>query len=102
VVVNADGSWRAVLLPLAAIAVFLLVIVNSNTFVSGERGAPLPEELTVERIEIRDYGLTATVRSAGAQEFRLAQVMVDGGFWMFTQLPAGPLARGESAKVHIE
>lgn len=71
--------------------------------VSKMGAAPQPlENLTVERVQVTDHGFTVKIRSDGPVPLVLAQVMVDGAYWVFTQDPPGPLARMDTAKIEID
>lgn len=54
-------------------------------------GVPPVEELTVERVLLDGEGIALRVRAAGAEPIRIAQVQVDGAYWIFTQDPPGAL-----------
>lgn len=41
------------------------------------------------------------IRADGSEPVQIAQVQVDGAYWAFTQEPAGPLARLETARVNL-
>lgn len=86
-----------ILLPLIAVALLALALTKLNLASPPSDATPPQENLTVEKIEIRDHQLSAKLRADGADPLLIAQVMVDGAFWHFKQSPSGPLARGNSA-----
>ena len=65
--------------------------------------APTPpaEQLTFERAVLDRDGIELTVRSAGSEPMRIAQVMVDGAYWNFAQTPPGPIRQLESVRLAI-
>lgn len=65
------------------------------------KSAPPVEVLTVERSILDETGIGLLVRAGGSAPMQIAQVMVDDAYWTFSQTPAGPIARGDTAWVHI-
>ncbi|MDZ7748635.1 MAG: hypothetical protein U5K43_07180 [Halofilum sp. (in: g-proteobacteria)] len=55
----------------------------------------------MERTIIDASGFHLTVRGGGSGPMRIAQVQVDGAYWRFEQVPAGPVARGETVRIDI-
>lgn len=66
-------------------------------------GSPPPaENLTIERLQVTDHGFVADIRADSTEPMLIAQVTVDGAYWVFTQDPPGPLARMETATITID
>lgn len=91
-----------VLVPLVLLALAVGAFVRGDPLQAllGEQ-PPVPPRLTVERVVLDDAGILATVRAGGPEPVDIAQVQVDEAFWAFEETPAGPLARGESARIRI-
>ncbi|GGX89947.1 metal transporter [Litchfieldella qijiaojingensis] len=93
--------WSSLLLPVVllgvAIATFLVTEPLSLLGVS----PPPIEQLTVERTVLDEEGIDLKVRATGSEPMHIAQVLVDGAYWRFTQEPAGALGRGTSAWIHL-
>ncbi|XKH59771.1 hypothetical protein LG290_14075 [Halomonas sediminis] len=64
-------------------------------------GVPPTEELTVERTLLDDNGIALRVRAGGSEPMNIAQVQVDGAYWIFAQEPQGSLGRMETAWLRI-
>lgn len=95
------SRFLLVLVPLVLMLVSFVAIAALDPLRSFGNGAPSVEALTVERTILDDDGLRLLVRGGGSDPMVIAQVMVDDAFWMFAQEPAGPIARGETAWIHI-
>lgn len=65
-------------------------------------GAAPIENLTIERVRVTERGFGAKVRSDSPQPVLIAQIMVDGAYWVFTQEPPGPIARMGTAQIHVD
>jgi ZIP family zinc transporter len=63
---------------------------------------PIAADVTVERVQVTDLGFVAKLRGQSSEPAFIAQVMVDGGYWMFTQQPPGPIGRAKSVELSIE
>ena len=90
-----------VLVPLALMLVAFVWIASLDPLRSFNNGAPPVEGLTVERTVLDQTGIQMLVRAGGSQPMVIAQVQVDDAFWIFTQDPAGPIARGATAWIRI-
>lgn len=93
-------SWRKVVwlvAPLLVLAAAIAWIVVANPLRSFDIGAPPVEALTFERTILDSSGIRFQLRAGGSEPMQIAQVQVDDAYWMFTQEPAGPLARGSTA-----
>lgn len=90
-----------VLLPLAAMLGAFVWIASLDPLRSFNNGAPPVEALTVERTVLDEIGIGLLVRGGGSEAMVIAQVAVDDAFWTFTQVPPGPIARGQAVWVQI-
>ena len=98
---QARGRFLLVLIPLALMLVSFVWIASLDPLRGFNNGAPPVEALTVERTILDDTGLQLQVRAGGSEPLVIAQVQVDDAYWKFTQTPAGPVARGNTAWIRI-
>jgi len=77
--------WGVALIPLALLAVLILLILRTGPTESlrGD-GVPPVERLSVERAVLNDDGIVLTVLNDGPDPVTIAQVMVDDAYWAFT------------------
>ena len=96
-----SGVRRAALLwiiaPLALLALAIWGLVSTDPLASFRNGAPPVEKLTFERTILNSDGLSVLIRAGGSEPMTVAQVQVDDAYWLFTQQPPGPIARGSTA-----
>ena len=62
---------------------------------------PPVELLTFERAVLDRDGIGLVVRADGSEPVRIAQVLVDGAYWTFSQTPPGPIRRLTSVRLAI-
>jgi zinc transporter ZupT len=89
------------LLPLALIGVLIVAFVAYRPLDFLARNAPPVETLAVERVTLDTDGIHVSVRAAGSEDLRIAQVQVDGAYWRFSQTPAGPIGYLGTARIDI-
>lgn len=89
------------LMPLVVLGLAIAWLYSANPLSSFNNGAPPVENLTVERTILDQSGLRLLVRAGGSEPMKIAQVQVDAAYWEFTQTPAGPIARGDTAWVSL-
>ena len=103
--VDAPVAGRFVLLwmimPLAVLAAAIWWLIAANPLAAFDNGAPPVENLTVERTILDQSGLRLLVRAGGSEQMVIAQVQVDAAYWEFSQEPAGPIERGDTAWVNL-
>jgi ZIP family zinc transporter len=77
--------WAAALIPLALLALLLVVIVRTGPTESlrGE-GVPPVERLSVQRAVLTQGGIELSVLNDGPDPVTIAQVTVDDAYWTFT------------------
>jgi ZIP family zinc transporter len=88
-------------LPAALILVVVLLFVAADPLRTFTASAPPIEQLTVERTVLDDRGIRLLVRADGSVPVEIAQIQVDGAYWAFTQVPAGPIRRLATAWLAI-
>lgn len=94
--------WLYGLLPPLALALFAGAFLLLDPLQWMDINPPPAEALSIERVDIRTPGFAVLVRNSSAQPVQLAQVMVDGAYWVFSQDPGGLLDRLETAWVRID
>lgn len=90
-----------ILMPLAVLAAAIWWLIAANPLAAFDNGAPPVENLTVERTILDQSGLRLLVRAGGSEQMVIAQVQVDAAYWEFSQEPAGPIERGDTAWVNL-
>jgi len=86
-----------VILITALVAIFLI----ARPFDFLNKGAPPGESLAVERVQLDERGIHATIRASGAESVAIAQVQVDGAYRAFSITPDRPLGYLRSATIDI-
>jgi len=89
-------------LPLAALALFVGAFLLTDPLVELGVNPPPIENLTIERVQVTENGFVVKVRADSPEPLIIAQAMVDGAYWVFTQEPPGPLQRMETALLTID
>jgi len=90
-----------VLVPLALLLASFVWIASIDPLRNFNNGAPAVEALTIERTVLDETGISLLIRAGGSEPTIIAQVAVDDAFWTFSQEPAGPIARGDTAWLRI-
>ena len=88
--------------PIAALSLLIGAFLLIDQVLRIGTGPPPAETFTVERLRVTEHGFAAKIRADSPEPMVLAQVLVDGAYWVFTQDPPGPLARMETAWVGID
>lgn len=99
---GSNKIWLYGLIPILALTLFLGAFLLIDPVSRLGISSPPVENLTVERIRVTEHGFAAKIRAEGSEPMILAQIMVDGAYWVFTQDPPGPIARMHSAWVKID
>jgi zinc transporter, ZIP family len=94
--------WWYALAPLVVLAAFVLAIFRLDALHWMGLDAPALERLGVEQIKISKSGFEVLVRNNGAEPLQLAQVMVDGAYWVFSSDHSGPIARLDTTRLSID
>lgn len=92
-------AW--ILVPLAVLALAIYALATTDPLSSFRNGAPPVEKLTFERTILNSSGISVLVRAGGSEPMTVAQVQVDDAYWLFTQQPSGPIARGSTAWIEV-
>jgi zinc transporter ZupT len=89
------------LLPIAALAAILALLVWTDPLEELTRSGPPVEELSVESQRLTPGQIVLDVRADGSAPLSIAQVQVDGAYRQFSQDPAGPIERLGTAEIAI-
>jgi zinc transporter, ZIP family len=91
----------AIVAPLLLIAAVAAAFLAADPLRSLTGAAPPVEQLTVERHVLDDAGLALLVRAGGTKPVGIAQVQVDGAYWIFAQDPPGELGNLSAAWLRV-
>lgn len=94
-------TWLWAILPLVALITSIGIFISTNPLSPLGVSAPPLENLTVERTVLADRGISLLVRAEGSEPMQIAQVQVDGSYWMFTQKPPGAIPRLSTAWIDL-
>ena len=91
-------AWVLAAIPLALLALLLLVLTRSGPLgLVQPEGMPPVERLVIERAQLDSGGIHLSVLNDGPDPVTIAQVTVDDAYWAFTadgnQTPLGHLGR---------
>jgi zinc transporter ZupT len=89
------------LLPIAALATILAILVWTEPLEELTASGPPVEEIGVESLRLTPGLITLDVRADGSGPLSVAQVQVDGAYRQFLQEPAGPIDRLGTAEIAI-
>ncbi len=87
--------------PVFLLALVALAVTLFDPLARFGIGLPDDEGLAIERGWTVRNGIEVQVRSEGRDPVRIAQVQVDGAYWMFKQIPDTPLDRFDAAQIEI-
>ena len=87
--------------PVFLLALVALAVTMFDTLARFGAGLPPDEGLAIERGWTVDTGINVQVRGEGRDPVQIAQVQVDGAYWMFKQTPDKPLDQFDSAQIEI-
>lgn len=94
-------AWLWAAIPLALLGALIWLFLATDPLKPLGVSAPPIEKLTVERTTLDETGIHLFVRADGSEPVSIAQVQVDGAYWMFTQDPPGELGRLQTARLDI-
>jgi zinc transporter ZupT len=95
------GALAWLLLPVAVLVGILALLVLGRPLERLTQSAPPVEVVSVETARLTPGMISLRVRADGSQPVSIAQVQVDGAYRSFTQDPAGPIERLDSAQIDI-
>jgi zinc transporter ZupT len=87
--------------PLVLLALLVAAIVELGPADAIRGEAPPVEELSIQRVQLGEYGFRLAVVNDGPDPVTVAQVMVDEAYWSFAMEPDGPLSHLGAAELTI-
>lgn len=98
-----SAKWLSGLFPLALLAIVLLGFLTLKPLSNLGSKAPPIEELTFQKVVLRDspHSITVRVRNGGPSPVTIAQVLVDDAYWQHTISPERTVKRLGSATIKI-
>lgn len=87
---------------MAVLASFPVLVGLLDPLRHGDPNFPPAERIAIEQIQVTERGFAARVRAEGPEPATIAQLQIDGAFWMFSQEPPGALAHAETAWVQVD
>jgi ZIP family zinc transporter len=87
--------------PLFLLALVALAVTFLDPLARFGAGLPPDEGIAIERGTTGPAGIEMWVRGDGRDDTVLAQVQVDGAYWVFKQTPEGPLGQFDGARIDI-
>jgi len=96
------SSWVSGLLPVVLAAAFVALFLSGGVPGVLRPQAPPIEELAFERVMLQPDHIQVSVINDGPDPVRVAQVMVNGAYWMFTAQPDGPISRLQRATLSLD
>lgn len=76
-------SWRRLVIPLALLAILIVGLVAADPARWFDNGAPAAEDLTFDRVTLREGVIELDIRNTANAPVSIAQVMVDDAFWSY-------------------
>lgn len=96
------GLALLALAPLALLGLLLLLFTAWDPLAALRAGFPPVEELTIERVELRQpHKMTIRVTNGGPEPVTVAQVLVDEAYWAYEIEPANEIPRLGSATITV-
>lgn len=98
-----SACFRGVLalLPLVLLGLAIGLFVHFDPMQHLTGGQPPVEELSIQRVELDEEGITAHVVNSGPEPVTIAQVLIDEAYWTFEVEPNQTLSSLEGARVYI-
>lgn len=91
--------WGALPVLLVVVALGAFLYLDPMQALTGDQ--PPVETLSVERVELTEYGFTLQVRNTGPEPVTIAQVLVDEAYWTFEVEPDRRLGRLDQGTLQI-
>lgn len=94
--------WTYALLPVLVLVLFLALVDLLGSGLRPHPDVAAVEQIAIEGVRVTERGISAKVRAESPEAVTIAQLQIDGAFWLFAQEPPGALSRAESAWIHAE
>jgi len=93
--------WAAITLPLLALLVTALLFAVADPIAVFRRDQPPIEELSIQRIKVREDGFHVIVYNDAPNPVTISQVLVDDAYWTFEAQPTNTIPQLGKARIHI-
>lgn len=94
-------GWAMLAIPLAALALMVLLFRWINPLALFTANLPPVESLSFGQVRVVNDGFALEVINSGPEPVQVAQVQVDDAYWQFTAQPAGAIPRFGRADLFI-
>lgn len=98
----ARSRWFWGLLPLALLAVLVVVLLQVGPVGVFQAAFPPVEELTIDRVALAPGRMVIYLTNGGPQPVTIAQVLVDDAYWQFTIEPSATVPRLGRATIVLD
>lgn len=95
------STWMWALVPLVLLGALVALLLQVDPLRMAGAAFPPVEELTIQRIELTEQGMSAHVVNGGPEPVTVAQVQVDGAYWAYRIEPDHTIPRLGEATVSI-
>ena len=97
-----ERRWLYGLLPLALLAVLVVLLLRVGPLGVFQAAVPPVEELTIDRVRLEAGRFVIHVTNGGPEPVTVAQVLVDEAYWQFEMVPSGTVPRLGTATITVE
>ena len=94
--------WLWGLLPLALLAVLVVVFFRVGLIGVFQAAFPPVEDLTIDRVALTPGQLVVYVTNGGPEPVTVSQVLVDDAYWQFSIEPGATIRRLGSARITLQ
>jgi zinc transporter ZupT len=101
-VARSERRWLYGLLPLALLAVLVVLLLRVGPLGVFQAAVPPVEELTIDRVRLEAGRFVIHVTNGGPEPVTVAQVLVDEAYWQFEMAPSGTVPRLRTATITVE
>ena len=101
-VARSERRWLYGLLPLALLAVLVVLLLRVGPLGVFQAAVPPVEELTIDRVRLEAGRFVIHVTNGGPEPVTVAQVLVDEAYWQFEMAPSGTVPRLGTATITVE
>ena len=99
---RSERRWLYGLLPLALLAVLVVLLLRVGPLGVFQAAVPPVEELTIDRVRLEAGRFVIHVTNGGPEPVTVAQVLVDEAYWQFEMAPSGTVPRLGTATITVE
>ena len=97
-----ERRWVFGLLPLALLAILVVMLLRFGPLGVFQAAVPPVEELTIDRVRLEPGRFVIHVTNGGPAPVTIAQVLVDDAYWQFEISPSATVPRLGTATITLE